>query len=143
MIRVTGEPFDPAEALRDFLLGGSEGAVASFVGTVRGDGVETLSLDHYPGFTEKQIAGIVDDVIRRHQLSSAAVVHRFGSMQPGEVIMFAATTAPRRRAALDALDELMDRLKTDAPFWKKERREGVEHWLEPPQLVNRAEQHCA
>jgi molybdopterin synthase catalytic subunit len=145
MIRITGEPFDPADALRDFLSDAGEGAVASFVGTVRGDGVDTLSLDHYPGFTEKQLAGIVDDLVERHQLTSAALVHRFGSMRGGEVIMFAATAAPRRRAALDALDELMERLKTDAPFWKKELRGGVEHWLEPPQLVdvNAAGQHRA
>jgi molybdopterin synthase catalytic subunit len=132
MIRITGEPFDPADELRTFLLTAGEGAAASFVGIVREEGrVEALTLDHYPGFTEKQIASLVDRLIDRHRLSVATVVHRFGTMKAGETIMFAATAAPRRRAALDALDELVELLKTDAPFWKRELRDGVQHWLEP------------
>jgi molybdopterin synthase catalytic subunit len=139
MIRVTGEPFDPADELRDFLLIAGEGAAASFVGIVRGEGrVEALALDHYPGFTEKQIAGLVDRLIDRHRLSAATVVHRFGTMKPGETIMFAATAAPRRRAALDALDELVELLKSDAPFWKKELRDGIQHWLEPDHAAEAA-----
>jgi molybdopterin synthase catalytic subunit len=134
MIQILGEPIEAAEALREFMREAGEGAIASFVGTVRGtNGVETLTLDHYPGFTEKQITMMVEALIHRHQLTTAAVIHRFGAMRPGETILFAATAAPRRRAALDALNELMDRLKTDAPFWKKERRDGIEHWLEPEQ----------
>ena len=133
MIRITNEPLDVSDELRAFLKTAGEGAVASFVGIVRGaDGVEALTLDHYAGFTEKQIAALVDELVDRHRLTSAAVVHRFGSMKPGESILFAATSAPRRRAALDALDELVERLKNEAPFWKKERRGGMENWLEPP-----------
>ena len=133
MIRIVGEAFDAAEALREFMRGAGEGAVASFVGTVRrDDGVELLTLDHYPGFTDKQIANLVDAVIDRHGLITATVIHRFGPMQPGETILFAATASPRRRAALDALDELVEQLKSEAPFWKKERRGGVDHWLDPP-----------
>jgi molybdopterin synthase catalytic subunit len=132
MIRITSEPLDAADELRNFLQTAGEGAVASFTGIVRGEGnVETLTLDHYPGFTEKQIAGLVDHLIDTHRLAAAVVVHRFGTMRPGETIVFAATAAPRRRAALDALDELVEQLKTDAPFWKKELRCGTEHWLEP------------
>jgi molybdopterin synthase catalytic subunit len=137
MIRVTSEPFDAANELRTFLATAGEGAVASFVGIVRGaGGVEALTLDHYPGFTEKQIEALVESLIDRHQLVSATVVHRFGSMKPGETIVFAATAAPRRRAALDALEELVEQLKTEAPFWKKELRGGEEHWLEPPHEAN-------
>ena len=133
MIRIQSAPLDPADELRAFMASAGEGAVANFIGTVRGDGgVEVLTLDHYPGFTEKQIAALIDAVVDRHRLASATVVHRFGSMKPGETILFAATAAPRRRAALDALDELVEQLKTDAPFWKKELRDGAEHWLEPP-----------
>ena len=133
MIRVVGEPFDAADALRDFMQAAGEGAIASFVGTVRGDdGVERLTLDHYPGFTEAQIAALVDALVDNHRLTAAAVIHRFGPMQPGETILFAATAAPHRRAALDALDILVEQLKTKAPFWKKEHRDGTEHWLEPP-----------
>jgi molybdopterin synthase catalytic subunit len=140
MIRVVGEPFDAAEALREFMRGAGDGAIASFVGTVRGtDGIETLTLDHYPGFTEKQLAILTHELIVRHRLTTATVVHRFGSMQPGETILFAATAAPRRRAALDALKDLVEHLKTDAPFWKKERRHGTERWLEPPESDSPAE----
>ncbi|MEO8175046.1 MAG: molybdenum cofactor biosynthesis protein MoaE [Sphingomicrobium sp.] len=131
MIRVLEAPFDPAEALARFIADAGHGAVVSFVGIVRGDGgVETLTLDHYPGFTEPGLAQMVDAMIARHGLTAASVIHRFGTMRPGEPIMFAATAAPHRRAALLALDELLDRLKTEAPFWKKERRDGRDHWLE-------------
>ena len=131
MIRVLEAPFDPAEALASFIAGAGEGAVMSFVGIVRGaGGVETLTLDHYPGFTEAEITRLVDALIIRHRLSAASVIHRYGKMRPGEPIMFAATAAPHRRAAMRALDELIDRLKTEAPFWKKERRDGSDHWLE-------------
>ena len=131
MIQVLGTPFEPAEALAAFMATAGEGAIASFVGIVRGEGgVETLTLDHYPGFTETEIARLVDALIARHGLSAATVIHRYGAMRPGEPIMFAATAAPHRRAALRALDELIDRLKTEAPFWKNERRGGGDHWLE-------------
>ena len=131
MIRVLEAPFDPAEALATFMAGAGEGAIASFVGIVRGDGgVEALTLEHYPGFTEAEIARVVDDVIARHGLAAATVIHRYGTMQPREPIMFAATAALHRRAAMLALDELIDRLKTEAPFWKKERRGGSDRWLE-------------
>lgn len=132
MIRVIGEPVDAADALREFMRDAGDGAIASFVGTVRGsDGVKMLTLDHYPGFTEKQITLLVADLIDRHRLTAATVIHRFGPMRPGETILFAATAAPHRRAALGALEDLIEHLKTDAPFWKKECRAGSEQWLEP------------
>jgi molybdopterin synthase catalytic subunit len=131
MIRVLEAPFDPAEELATFIVDAGEGAIASFVGIVRSEGgVETLTLDYYPGFTEAEIARVVDTLIAKHGLSAATVIHRYGTMQPGEPIMFAATAAPHRRAAMLALDELIDRLKTEAPFWKKERRRGSDRWLE-------------
>jgi molybdopterin synthase catalytic subunit len=133
MIRIGSDPFDAAEELRVFMAIAGEGAVASFIGTVRGEGgVEALTLNHYPGFTERQVEAVVDGIVGRHRLAAATVVHRFGPMKPGETILFAATAAPRRQAALDALEELVEQLKTEAPFWKKELRSGVEHWLEPP-----------
>ena len=133
MIRITSEPIHAPSELRQFIRRAGEGAVASFIGTVRGEGgVATLTLDHYAGFTEKQIAALVDRLIAEHGLAAAAVVHRHGAMKPGETILFAATAASRRRAALDALDSLVEQLKTDAPFWKKELRDGTEYWLEPP-----------
>jgi molybdopterin synthase catalytic subunit len=135
MIRITGEPVDGPAELREFLLAAGEGAVASFIGTVRGKGgVETLTLDHYPGFTQKQVGALVDRLVVDFQLTAAAVVHRHGAMRPGDTILFAATAAAHRRAALDALDQLVDQLKIHAPFWKKELRAGTEHWLDPPPM---------
>lgn len=132
MIRITREPVNTSAELREFMRAAGEGAVATFIGTVRGDGaVERLTLDHYAGFTEKQIAAFVERLIVDHQLTAATVVHRHGEMKPGETILFAATAAPHRRAALDALGSLVEQLKTDAPFWKRELRGGTDHWLEP------------
>jgi len=136
MIRITGKPVDAAAELREFLGVAGEGAVASFIGTVRAiGGVETLTLDHYAGFTEKQIGAVVDRLVADFELTAATVIHRHGAMRPGDTILFAATAAPHRRAALDALDRLVDELKTHAPFWKKELRNGTEHWLEPPVIA--------
>lgn len=133
MILVSPEPFDPAAELGSFRARAGEGAILSFTGVVRGGGAETLELQHYPGFTERELEKIVAAVIARHRLTAAYVRHRVGAMRPGEPIMFAATSAPHRRAAFNGLDELMDRLKTDAPFWKKERRADGDHWLEARQ----------
>lgn len=132
MIRVTDEPVDASLELRVFMREAGEGAVATFIGTVRGGPVQRLTLDHYPGFTEKQIRALVHRLVADHELTAATVVHRHGEMGPSETILFAATAAPHRRAALDALDSLVEQLKTDAPFWKKESRDGAEHWLDPP-----------
>lgn len=132
MIIVQSEPFDPGAALSRFMEAAGEGAVASFVGVVRGGSVDRLELDHYPGFTEAELGRIAADVAETHGLTAITVLHRHGPMVPGERIMFAATAAPHRRAALDALDALMDRLKHEAPFWKKESCNGRDRWLEPP-----------
>ncbi|MBL4641036.1 MAG: molybdenum cofactor biosynthesis protein MoaE [Verrucomicrobiales bacterium] len=134
MIRVQAEPFDPGEELTEFLKAAGEGAAASFVGIVRGDGDLTrLTLDHYPGFTEQELKLITSDISDAHDLTALTLIHRYGPMAPGEPIMFAATSAPHRRAALDALDALMERLKHDAPFWKKESGPAGDRWLEPPE----------
>ncbi len=107
------------------------GAVATFTGLVRADdGVGTLELEHYPGATEAALHRVAEGAIERWDLSAALIVHRIGAMQPGERIVFVAAAAPHRGAALEACAYLIDRLKTDAPFWKRETR-GVEaHWVE-------------
>ncbi|MEN3973455.1 molybdenum cofactor biosynthesis protein MoaE [Sphingomicrobium sp. XHP0235] len=132
MIRVQRDPFEPGALLDAFMQRAGEGAVASFVGVVRGEGIDRLTLDHYPGFTEKQLERICAEVRDAFALTAIGLVHRHGAMAPGAPIMFAATSAPHRRAALDALDELMERLKHDAPFWKNESGPRGEHWLDPP-----------
>jgi molybdopterin synthase catalytic subunit len=136
MIRVQTAPFDPHLETAAFQRGrGDAGALASFVGSVRnsahGGPVEALDLEAYPGFTEKQIAAIDADARSRFDVIDTLVIHRYGRMGPGEAIVLVAALSRRRRQALEAVDYLMDRLKTEAPFWKKEvRAEGAE-WIEP------------
>lgn len=135
MIRVQAEPFDAALLLADFSArAAGAGAIASFTGLVRsendGAAVSGLTLDHHPRLTEKAIAGIGADAAARFALTAVMIVHRHGAMVPGEAIVLAAAAAPHRRAAFDAVDYVMDRLKTEAPFWKCEQRSDGAHWLE-------------
>lgn len=107
------------------------GAVATFTGLVRADdGVGTLELEHYPGATEKALTGVVDAAVARWSLLGATIVHRVGIMQPGDRIVFVAAAAPHRGDALAACAYLIDRLKTDAPFWKRETRGQEARWVE-------------
>jgi molybdopterin synthase catalytic subunit len=135
MIAVQAEPFDPAALLSDFTAGaGGAGAIVSFTGLVRGanDGapVSGLDLDHHPRLTERALAGIGADAAGRFALSGVCIVHRHGALAPGEAIVFVAAAAPHRRAAFDGVDYMMDRLKTEAPFWKRELRPDGAQWLE-------------
>ncbi len=136
MIRVQTEAFDPHAETAAFAKGrGDAGALASFIGSVRdsahGGAVEALELDAYPGFTEKQIAAIEADARTRFNVIDTLVIHRYGRMAAGDAIVLVAALSKHRREALQAVDYLMDRLKTEAPFWKKEvRPEGAE-WIEP------------
>ena len=135
MIAVQAEPFDAAALLADFSArAAGAGAVASFTGLVRsendGAAVSGLQLDHYPRLTEQAIAAIGADAVARFALKDVAIVHRYGALIPGETIVFVAAAAAHRRAAFDAVDYVMDRLKTDVPFWKREQRSDGAHWLE-------------
>ena len=132
MIRVSvqPEPIDLAAEIAAAEAAGA-GAVATFTGIVRGDdGVETLELEHYPGATEAALRAVAEGALTRWSLSGATIVHRVGPMRPGERIVFVAAAAPHRGAALDACAYLIDRLKTDAPFWKRESRGGAATWVE-------------
>jgi molybdopterin synthase catalytic subunit len=109
-------------------LGG--GAVATFTGLVRNDdGVGELLLEHYPGATEAALERLAAEAVERWGLAGAAVIHRVGAMKPGEPIVFVAACAAHRSAALEACSFLIDRLKTDAPFWKRETRGGAATWV--------------
>lgn len=129
-VSVQAEPFVVEAALAPLqALGG--GAVASFTGLVRADdGVEALTLEHYPGMTEAALRRVAEEAVKRWSLLGAVIVHRVGTMRPGERIVLAAACAAHRRDALDACAYLIDRLKTDAPFWKREARGGHESWVE-------------
>jgi molybdopterin synthase catalytic subunit len=135
-VRVQTEPFDAGRLLSDFSAGRVDaGAVVSFSGIARdataGAVVATLELEAYPGFTEPAIEAMEAEARQRFAVLDLLVVHRFGLIAPGEVIVFVAAAAVHRRAAFQAADYLMDRLKTDAPFWKKETGPDGERWIEP------------
>ena len=107
------------------------GAVATFTGLVRADdGVATLELEHYPGATEAALTRLAEDATARWSLTAAAIVHRVGPMTPGERIVFVGTCSAHRAAALESCAFLIDRLKTNAPFWKRETVEGTSRWVE-------------
>ena len=112
------------------------GAVCSFVGTVRASGkpgdppVLDMELEHYPGMTEKAIEAMVDEAQRRFDIYGARVIHRIGLLRPGEQIVFVAVTSAHRGQSFQACEFLMDYLKTQAPFWKKERTPEGERWVD-------------
>ncbi len=128
-IRVDPAPIDLAAELAAIEQGG---AVATFTGLVRADdGVGQLELEHYPGATEAALYRLAQAAVDRWSLLAATIVHRVGPMSPGERIVFVGTAAPHREAALQACSFLIDRLKTDAPFWKRETVAGTARWVEP------------
>jgi molybdopterin synthase catalytic subunit len=110
------------------------GAVASFVGTVRdvndGSGVSTLTLEHYPGMTEKSLEDICTQARARWNILDALVVHRVGELQPLDQIVLVAVTSAHRGEAFAACEFIMDYLKTQAPFWKKERTPQGDRWVD-------------
>jgi molybdopterin synthase catalytic subunit len=107
------------------------GGVATFTGVVRGDdGVTALELEHYPGMTEQALIALAELATERWSLLGVTMVHRVGVMVPGDRIVFVGTAAHHRREALEACAFLIDRLKTDAPFWKREQLGGGARWVE-------------
>jgi molybdopterin synthase catalytic subunit len=106
------------------------GAVASFVGLVRGADVGAMTLEHYPGMTEKSLAAIVDDACGRWPLRAVRVIHRVGRLLPGERIVLVAVSSRHRQAAFAACEFIMDYLKTQAPFWKHEETPAGGRWVD-------------
>ncbi len=133
-VRLLAQPFDPGALLSAFCAGRAEtGAVVSFTGLARAEGgaAQALVLEAYPGFTDREIERMADETSARFGLHDVLVVHRYGAIAPGEAIVFVAAAAAHRRAAFEAADQLMDYLKTRAPFWKKEVGPLGERWIEP------------
>src|SRR5512140_2432741 len=106
------------------------GAVASFVGLVRGEGIEAMTLEHYPGMTEKSLAEIVELAQKRWQVRRVRVIHRVGRLLPGDRIVFVGVSSSHRGDAFAACEFIMDYLKTRAPFWKKEETEAGARWVD-------------
>jgi molybdopterin synthase catalytic subunit len=141
-VRLAPEPFDAQAEIARFCTGRDDaGALVSFVGLCRaatdGASVEELRIDHYPGFTEKEIARLTEETGHRFDCPDLLVVHRVGRIKPGEAIVLVAALSIHRASAFEAVKVLMDYLKTDAPLWKKETGPGGARWIEP-----RAEDHA-
>jgi molybdopterin synthase catalytic subunit len=137
-VRIQREDFDVARDVAALRAGDARvGAVASFIGTVRdrsGSGpadTVRMELEHYPGMTEASIEAMIDAAMQRFSILGARVVHRVGPLEPGEQIVLVVVTASHRGEAFAACEFLMDYLKTQAPFWKKEHRpDGSAEWVD-------------
>jgi molybdopterin synthase catalytic subunit len=134
-VRVQHEDFDLSAEVAALRAGRPQvGAVACFVGTVRdinqGTGVSTLTLEHYPGMTEKALEAIVKAARERWTLDDVLVIHRIGALAPLDQIVLVAVTSAHRGEAMAACEFVIDWLKTDAPFWKKEVTPQGERWVD-------------
>ncbi|UPQ88717.1 molybdopterin synthase catalytic subunit MoaE [Vibrio sinaloensis] len=133
-VLVSGNDFNVGDEYDALAEGSSAGAVVSFVGKVRdmnlGDSVTGLSLEHYPGMTEKALNEICDQAEQRWPLLQTRVIHRIGDLDIGDQIVFVGVSSAHRGAAFEACEFIMDYLKTKAPFWKKERTTDSSRWVE-------------
>lgn len=134
-VRVQSADFDVAREIAELRRGDPRvGAVAVFIGTVRDVNdaamIRTLTLEHYPGMTEKALAGIVAEAKARWDLIDALVIHRVGELAPADQIVMVGVTSAHRGEAFAACEFIMDYLKTRAPFWKKEATPAGERWVD-------------
>lgn len=135
MIRLQREDFDPGREVEALVRGRTGvGGIATFTGVVRdpdGTGrIRSMTLEHYPGMTERMMEAIEREANERWSLEASLVIHRYGRLVPGDRIVLVATAAPHRHAALESCGFLIDWLKTKAPFWKREETDGGERWVE-------------
>jgi molybdopterin synthase catalytic subunit len=141
-IQVQEEDFDIAEVNRELAAGRSDvGAVASFIGLVRDmpqNRLQKMTLEHYPGMTEKSLGKIAETAQQRWKILDVAIIHRVGELKPADQIVLVSVISAHRKAAFAACEFIMDYLKTDAPFWKKETNEQGENWVEAKASDNEA-----
>jgi molybdopterin synthase catalytic subunit len=143
-VRVEREDFDVGTEVRRLAAGRTDiGAIVTFTGTVRsendGNRIAGMTLEHYPGMTEAELARVEAEANKRWPLQASLIVHRFGALKPGDNIVLVVTASAHRGAAFAAAAFLMDYLKTSAPFWKKELGpDGAERWVEARQSDDRA-----
>lgn len=132
-VRLLTDPFIPGTLIGPFTNANPGlGGVCTFVGEVRSDaGVEALELSHYKPLTQPSMEELAETALTRFDLMGLLMVHRIGKMQPGEPIVCVSAAAKHRRGAIDAVDFCMDHLKAAAWFWKREKRDGEWHWIEP------------
>ncbi|MHA6729060.1 molybdenum cofactor biosynthesis protein MoaE [Devosia sp. A369] len=133
-VRVSPDSFDPGAETNAFLAAGNgAGAAVTFTGVVRSnpaDPITALTLECYPELAINQLTAIIDQATARFGLLAATVIHRYGTLGPGEPIVQVMTLSPHRDAAFKGAEFLMDYLKTDAPFWKQESGPQGSHWIE-------------
>ena len=134
-IRIQQADFDIAQEIADLTRGRTDiGAVVSFSGICRGDddggNIAALKLEHYPGMAEAEIGRHAETAMSRWPLSGISVIHRVGRITPGENIVLVVTASQHRQAAFEAAEFLMDYLKANAPFWKREENAGGTNWVE-------------
>ncbi|MEZ8824937.1 molybdopterin synthase catalytic subunit MoaE [Vibrio sp. 10N.261.55.A7] len=133
-VSVQASDFSVADEYESLAEGSQSGAVVTFIGKVRdmnlGDNVTGLSLEHYPGMTEKALLEICDQAESRWPLLKLRVIHRIGDLDIGDQIVFVGVSSAHRGAAFEACEFIMDYLKTKAPFWKKERTTETTRWVE-------------
>ena len=136
-VRVQREDFEVGAEVRRLTAGRTDiGAIVTFTGTMRsendGTSVAGMTLEHYPGMTEAELARVEAEAGQRWPLQASLIVHRVGTLKPGDNIVLVVTASAHRQAAFAAAEFLMDYLKTRAPFWKKETRaDGAARWVEP------------
>mgnify|MGYP006098240859 FL=1 len=139
-IEIMNEKFNPWEALVDYkknvlLNDSSIGATSVFVGTVRdfndNEEVENMELEHYPGMTEKYLEEMVDSAIKKYNIIDGLVIHRVGLLEPTDPIVVVATWSEHRENAFNATRDIMEALKAQAPFWKKESTNNGFRWVKP------------
>jgi len=134
LIKVQEEDFDVGEINRQLLATRTDvGAITTFIGLVRdlpGDALQSMTLEHYPGMTEKSLEAIVNQATQRWEIIDCAVIHRIGELKPTDQIVLVSVLSAHRRAAFSACEFIMDYLKTDAPFWKKESNQQGDNWVE-------------
>ena len=143
MIIVQREDVEVGIELKRLTEGNNEiGGVCSFIGLVRDspdkESLEAMTLQHYPGMTEKELKRIDDEAHSRWPLGASLIIHRYGRLQPGEQIVLVATASAHRKAAFEAFEFLSDFLKPPAPFWKKEDYGSVKEWVGSLEADNRA-----
>jgi molybdopterin synthase catalytic subunit len=135
LIRVQSQDFDIGAEIAGLRSGRTDiGAIAAFIGTVRdlakSSSVSAMTLEHYPGMTEKELSRIEAEAQFRWPLQGSLIIHRTGQLLPGDNIVLVVTMSAHRQAAFEAAQFLMDYLKTGAPFWKSEETGDGRHWVE-------------
>lgn len=133
MIRIQTQNFDVSTEIANLCRGRDDlGAVVSFTGLVRGDpdrGLSAITLEHYPGMTERALQKLADEAQARFDVHDLVIIHRIGHLAIGENIVLVIAASPHRARAFEAAEFLMDRLKTDVPLWKAEERGSIRDWV--------------